>query len=150
MSYAEVATEMNILFRYIDNDLIVKIPNKFKEFLNSIASTTYISRIDPRFPLDEQYLLPDTEIMLAVLYCEYWAQSEDREEINSILAENDKKLNEKYCVDNIFGKIEEIKQTTEEQENKELAIITEELPWYKKLKNICKNILYKIFNINDE
>jgi len=98
MSYAEVATEINILFRYMDEDLIAKIPQKIRDFLKSIASPTYVSKIDPRFPLNEQYLLPETEILLSVLHYEFWSTKEQRAELDAILTENEQSLNEEYSI----------------------------------------------------
>lgn len=37
--YANLAAEMNILFRYIDNDLVEKIPQKIIEFFSRYCIT---------------------------------------------------------------------------------------------------------------
>ena len=51
--YADLAAEMNILLRYIDDELVEKIPQKIIEFFQDIASPHFKSRIDPRLPLDQ-------------------------------------------------------------------------------------------------
>ena len=86
--YANLAAEMNILFRYIDDDLVEKVPQKIIEFFQDIASPTFRSKIDPRFPLDEQYLLPSTELMLTLLYRQYWCTEEEREELDRMIIEH--------------------------------------------------------------
>ena len=70
--YADLAAEMNILLRYIDDELVEKIPQKIIEFFQDVASPHFKSRIDPRLPLDQQLLLPSTECMLTLLYRQYW------------------------------------------------------------------------------
>ena len=106
--YANLAAEMNILFRYIDDDLVEKIPQKIIEFFQDIASPTFKSKIDPRFPLDEQYLLPSTELMLTLLYRQYWCTEEEREELDRMIIEQqtieEQKNQESF--DSIFQKIE--------------------------------------------
>lgn len=106
--YADTAAEMNILLRYIDDDLVEKIPQKIIEFFQDIASPTFKSKIDPRFPLDEQYLLPSTECMLALLYRQYWCSDEEREELDKLIIEQAELEEQKNqsTFDNIFDKIE--------------------------------------------
>lgn len=106
--YANLAAEMNILFRYIDDELVEKIPQKIIEFFQDIASPTFRSKIDPRFPLEEQYLLPSTECMLTLLYRQYWCSPEERDEIDKIILEQEELAAQKdqASFDNIFQKIE--------------------------------------------
>lgn len=106
--YANVAAEMNILLRYIDDELVEKIPQKIIEFFGDIASPTFRSRIDPRFPLEEQYLLPSTECMLTLLYRQYWCSDEEREELDKLIIEQEELSAQKgqAAFENIFQKIE--------------------------------------------
>lgn len=105
--YANVAAEMNILLRYIDDELVEKIPQKIIEFFQDIASPTFRSKIDPRFPLEEQYLLPSTECMLTLLYRQYWCTDEEREELDKLIIEQEElSLNGNSSFNNIFEKIE--------------------------------------------
>jgi len=146
MSYAEVATEINILFRYIDEELVVKVPQKIRDFLKSIASPTYVSKIDPRFPLDDQYLLPETEILLSVLHHEFWATKEQRAELDILLSDNENLLNEEYDVDKLFNKVEEIKKNKVTAKTNESPTVVDSTPWYINCVNIFKTIVNKLFN----
>lgn len=106
--YADLAAEMNILLRYIDDELVEKIPQKIIEFFQDIASPTFKSKIDPRLPLDEQYLLPSTECMLTLLYRQYWCSEEEREELDKLIieqAEAEEQQNQS-TFDNLFDKID--------------------------------------------
>ncbi len=106
--YADLAAEMNILLRYIDDELVEKIPQKIIEFFQDIASPHFKSRIDPRLPLDQQLLLPSTEAMLTLLYRQYWCTDEEREELDHLLLEGEEARVEQdqATFDNIFQKIE--------------------------------------------
>lgn len=149
MGYPEVAVEMNIIFMYLEPSLVAKIPKKLREFFEAIASPTYVAHIDPRFPLDEQPLLRDTEILLTILFRQYLATDEEKQEIDNLIEENDKKLNDRYSVDNIFKQVEEIKSIDEEKEETSLTVISENSFMYK-FKNICRKIWNKLFNLDDE
>lgn len=149
MGYAEVAVEMNIIFMYLEPALVARVPKKLREFFEAIASPTYVAHIDPRFPLDDQPLLPDTEILVTILFRQYWATSEEKQEIDALIEENDKKLNERYSVENIFKQVEEIKSIQEETADNQLMVIDEDSFVYK-FKNICRKIWNKIFNLDDE
>lgn len=106
--YADLAAEMNILFRYIDDELVEKVPQRIIEFFQDIASPNYISKIDPRFPLDEQELLPSTECMLTLLYRQYWCSDEERAELDQMLVEQAELQEQKdqSTFNNLFDKID--------------------------------------------
>lgn len=107
--YADLAAEMNILLRYIDDELVEKIPQKIIEFFQDIASPNFKSRIDPRLPLDEQLLLPSTECMLTLLYRQYWCTPEEKAELDNILLEQtqlEESQNTNIFNNNFFDKIE--------------------------------------------
>jgi uncharacterized membrane protein YheB (UPF0754 family) len=138
--YSNLAAEMNILFRYIDDDLVEKIPQKIIEFFQDIASPTFHSKIDPRFPLEEQSLLPSTECMLTLLYRQYWASDEEREELDKILIENAQEQETNSSLNNIFDKIENSEELfVEETPQNFPATISK-----KNFVTILKNLLNKL------
>lgn len=154
--YANLAAEMNILFRYIDDDLVEKIPQKIIEFFQDIASPTFKSKIDPRFPLDEQYLLPSTELMLTLLYRQYWCTDEEREELDRMIIEQqtieEQKNQESF--DNIFKKIESAESGEDlfiaDTSNDNLPTLTSNNQFIEKLKEILNQItelFKKIFKL---
>lgn len=148
--YANLAAEMNILLRYIDDELVEKIPLKIIEFFQDIASPTFRSRIDPRLPLDQQLLLPSTECMLTLLYRQYWCTDEEREELDQLIIEQQTLADQKdqATFDNIFQKIENNEDIfTEPVEN--LPIEIEENNFITKLKeflNYITDLFKKLFN----
>lgn len=151
--YADLAAEMNILFRYIDDELVEKVPQKIVEFFQDIASPDYKSKIDPRFPLDEQELLPSTECMLTLLYRQYWCSEEEREELDKLIVEQ-AELEEQQgqaTFDNLFQKIDSPDENLFVEENSN-SISSSGLPAIinkdfiiEKIKEF-RDFIIKIFN----
>ena len=148
--YADLAAEMNILLRYIDDELVEKIPHKIIEFFQDIASPHFKSRIDPRLPLDQQLLLPSTECMLTLLYRQYWCTNEEREELDELLlaGEETRQQEEQATFDNIFQKIETNEvEFVHEAEN--LPVEVKENDIMNKIKailNAITELFKKLFN----
>lgn len=148
--YADLAAEMNILLRYIDDELVEKIPQKIIEFFQDIASPHFKSRIDPRLPLDQQLLLPSTECMLTLLYRQYWCTNEEREELDELLlaGEEVRQQEEQATFDNIFQKIESNEvEFVHEAEN--LPVEVKENDIMNKIKailNAITEMFKKLFN----
>lgn len=148
--YADLAAEMNILLRYIDDELVEKIPQKIIEFFQDIASPHFKSRIDPRLPLDQQLLLPSTECMLTLLYRQYWCTNEEREELDELLlaGEEARQQEEQATFDNIFQKIESNEvEFVHEAEN--LPVEVKENDIMNKIKailNAITEMFKKLFN----
>ncbi len=148
--YADLAAEMNILLRYIDDELVEKIPQKIIEFFQDVASPHFKSRIDPRLPLDQQLLLPSTECMLTLLYRQYWCTNEEREELDELLlaGEETRQQEEQATFDNIFQKIETNEvEFVHEAEN--LPVEVKENDIMNKIKailNAITELFKKLFN----
>ena len=148
--YADLAAEMNILLRYIDDELVEKIPQKIIEFFQDIASPHFKSRIDPLLPLDQQLLLPSTECMLTLLYRQYWCTNEEREELDELLlaGEETRQQEEQATFDNIFQKIETNEvEFVHEAEN--LPVEVKENDIMNKIKailNAITELFKKLFN----
>lgn len=144
--FKEAAAEIDEILGYLPKEQVERIPAKLREFFTKVKKEDYVSKIDPNKLLDEQELLPKMEILLTVLYRNYWCNEEERAELDKILIENDKKyeeeLREKYNIDNIFKKKEN--EEIKEIEEKSLAIYDNRM-WYQKAVEFISNIFKKIF-----
>lgn len=147
MNYAEVAVEINIIFKYIDDALVEQIPIELREYFQEIASPTYVAHIDPRYPLDDQPLLRDTEILLAVLFRKYWATEEEAAEFDEIIHQNDLYLRQKYDPNNIFKQVGEIKDTMDSSTN--LPSIPKENTFFNKFKDLCRKVWNTLFHLDE-
>jgi len=143
--FKEAAKEIDEILRYLPQEQVEKIPVKLREFFSKVKKEEYVSKIDPYKLLDEQELLPKTEILLTVLYRNYWCSEEERVELDKILIENDKKyeeeLREKYNPDNIFKKKDKDEEINEVEETS-LEVYDNRM-WYKKAFKFIKSIFKK-------
>jgi len=104
--FADSSAEINKILSYLPVEYVEKIPIELRDFLKKVESKDYITNIDPYKTLDKQDIKPKTKTILTVIYRNYWCTIEERQELDKILIENDKKyeqeLRERYNPDNIF------------------------------------------------
>ncbi len=145
--FAEAAAEINEILEYLPKEYVEKIPVKLREFFEKVRKQDYVSNIDPYKSLDEQDLKPKTKTLITVIYRNYWCTKEEREELDKILIENDKKyeeeLREKYNPDNIFKKKEKVEEIKEIEEKS--LIVYDNQKWYQKAFEFISNIFKKMF-----
>lgn len=138
-------SEVYEILQLLDDEFINKLPKKFIEFIEKEKDYEYIASIDPNIPLEEQNLLPDTINILAMLKLDYWSTEDEKQELLSILNQNEKEyqeeLNEKYNPDNIFKNRQSIKQ---EQNIEETSLVPiKEKNFISKLFEKIKNMFQK-------
>lgn len=137
---SEAAVEFNSILEHSSKDIIEKIPIKFLDFINKIASKTYKFDYDQSKSLDEQNLKPETRGLIALVYQDYICDDEERNEyiqksqlfVNQM--ENLKR--EKYNPDDIFKNKKNNSESVEDNVLTETAIVE-----YKE-----KNFIQKLFD----
>ena len=136
-AYSEILAFLDI----IDEQYVNRIPNKLIELFEREKSIEYNPKYTLEIPIEQQNLKKETLDLIALLYLNYWYDSEeDKAEIEKIYSENAKKreeeLREKYNPDNIF------KQKQKENiEKEEVSMIEYKESFFKKLLNKIKRIL---------
>ena len=148
--YAEAYAEIDEILGYLPDEYVNKIPVKLREFYKKAKDKEYVSKIDPYKTLDNQKIKPKTKTLLIIIYREYWCNEEEKNRLDKVLIENDKKyetkLREKYNPDNIFKKKNNSQKV---EKTREVALVTyENNIWYKKVIEFIGNILKKIFTSN--
>lgn len=144
--YSNVAIELLEIFKYLDKEISVKIPQKLKETLEKIKNTNYKFEIDKTKVLNEQELLPETRKIFTIIFLKYCCSEQERSDL--INYSNDQKLlreeekRKKYNYDNLFKdtKIEE-----DSKIEKKYLVEIEDIPWYKKIFNNISNFITRIF-----
>ena len=131
---------MKIQVKHMDSDLVKKIPQKLIQFFEEHKDENYQFKFDENIDIENQKISIEAGSILAMLMLNYIANEQEKNEINNILAENEKKyeeeLKEKYNPDNLFKK----KEKVEEQHS---LMVVENKPWYKKIFEKIKNIFKK-------
>ena len=131
-------SEINEIINMLEDEDKNKVPENIRNFFKEEKNNDYIPKIDPTKPLIEQNLKRETIILLTILNLNYWCENEvEKQKWWNELEKNQKEseeLEEKYKVDNLFKKKNNIGTAKE----KELQIVK-----YKK-ENIVKKILNRI------
>ena len=142
---SEAAVEFNCILENSSKDIIQKIPIKFLDFINKIASKTYKFDYDQSKSLNEQNLKPETRGLIALVYQDYICNDEERKEYiqkSQLFANQIEELKrEKYNPDNIFKNKKNYSENIEDNISTETAIVE-----YKE-KNFIKKLFDKIKNL---
>ena len=141
--YAKAYVEVLEILNHLPAEEYLKIPKEKIEFFNQNKNSQYTFKINPDIDLSEQNLLKETEIVMVILFRDYFASEKQKEILDNLLKQNyEKKENEKYNKynpDNIFkNKIQPIANS------KETALVElKKETWYKKILNYFRNLFVK-------
>lgn len=147
--YKEAFTEVNEILKMMPQELLDKIPTKFKTMIEEQMDKEYI--VDIKEPIEEQELKEETISILGLIYRDFLCTPEeskalkeqDAKEIQQLQEQLEQELRQKYDPDVFKVKREKKEMEYSKQvEEKSIAIIQEE-KWYMKLFNIIKRIFYK-------
>ena len=130
------------ILKYIPKDDYDKVPKYIIENMKKEQDTEYNFSVTEFECFEQQEMLEETEIILVVLYRDYWATDDDKkiiseiESLEKIKLESEKK--EKYTpLNNVF---EKVGSAQEEEKSNGLLPIKQESFWKKIVKRI-KNFL---------
>ena len=136
-AYEEALTEVEEVIKLMPIDLVSKIPAQFRQTISENKATNY--KVVIKEPLEEQKLKKETIAILGLIYRDFLASPEEREQLQMKDAEELKKIEqrmqEQYDIENIFEKKKRKKRLENDQDSKDLTL-------YK-----GPNFLSKLFNI---
>ena len=145
--YMEAFTEVNEIIKMMPEELVNKIPNKFREMIEEERDKEYVPNIQE--PLEKCKLKNETIIILGLIYRDFLCSPEERKRLQEKdakeLAEGQKTIEkenrEKYNLDDIFKNRRQSNtdQTQQSQENNSMIVVKEE-KWYQKIFSIVKGI----------
>lgn len=142
---SEAITEILEILKNVDNDLIEKLPQKFKDFLQENKSETYNPEFDCMKDLKDLKLKEETKNLLGIMYMNYWSEPEERKEYVKLLNENQIKYNleieQKYNPDNLLKKKMSNKSVSVEEK------ITKDVQLIKYNESLFRKIWNKILSI---
>jgi hypothetical protein len=138
-SYSEVYEILNLM----DSAYLDKIPDKVKDLITNERDKEFKTNITTDISLEKQGLQIDTLTVLAILYLNYWCESEqEKKELIELFNEVDKTNAEKYSYDNIFKKNKEIPiQEVIKENNNSLVEYKESI--FSRIINKIKEIFFK-------
>ena len=96
--YAKAYTELYEILKNISENDLNKIPNEILNMLEEKRDKEYEFKLQENIEFENQELLRETKILLAILYRDYWATKEEKEKImqkwksDIIKSEEEKKI----------------------------------------------------------
>lgn len=105
--YSEAVSETLEVLKFMEDELLNKIPLEIIKKLKEQKSSTYINKFDNAIEIDFDKLDEKTKDILAVLYRDYIANEEERIEFDKLLDENERKGNGQDYTIKKFEKQEE-------------------------------------------
>lgn len=137
MAYTEVLQ----VLKYMPKEEVNKIPAEVIQYYENNQDKDYIYKIDEEKTFEEQELLEETKVVLALFYRDYWATPEQREKIKQKeqydVQQMELEKRKKYNTDDLFKK---------KQENKEMVtdlVEYKEMGWFQKFLQFMKRVFRK-------
>ena len=122
LRYRNAFKEVDEILKYTDIDLVNKIPKKFISFLKENMNNDYEFYVQEGLSLNKQNLSEEASSIFALIYREYWATEEEKEEFRK-KDEEERKLNEEK-LKHIFDRKDN--EPIEEKKNNKLIKIEHE------------------------
>ena len=140
-AYEEAFVEVDEILKMMPIDLISKIPMKFRQIISENKAKDY--KVEIKEPLEEEKLKEETVVILGLIYRDFLASPDEREELQLKDAEELKRIElemqQQYDIDNVFKKR---KKALEDTDSTDL-IVYKEQGFLKKLFNLIKGIFKK-------
>lgn len=145
-AYEEAFAEVDEILKTMPIDLLSKIPVTFRQVISENKAKDYVVKIEE--PLQEEKLKKETVVMLGLIYRDFLASPEEREELQKQDAEAlqkiEQEIQEQYDVQNIFEKRKSKNKNFEEdlQYSTDLTLYKEP-GFFGKVINFFKGIFKK-------
>lgn len=139
-AYEEAFAEIDEILKIMPIDLLSKIPVQFRKMISENKAKNY--KVDIQEPLDEEKLKEETVVILGLIYRDFLASPEEREELQAQDSEELRKIEEmrqKYDMENVFQK----RKASQNDEFPTDLVLYEEQGLLKKLFNLIKGLFNK-------
>ena len=140
-AYEEAFAEVDEILKIMPIDLLSKIPVQFRKIISENKAKNY--KVDIQEPLNEEKLKEETVVILGLIYRDFLASPEEREELQVQDAEEVRKIEEemqqKYDMENIFKK----RKASRNDEFSTDLVLYEQQGFLKKLFNLIKGLFNK-------
>ncbi len=142
--YAKAYTEVLEIINHFSLEEYSKIPEQKIKFFKENQDKNYIYKINPEIDLEKQYISKEAEAVLVKLFKDYFATEKQKNILENLLKQNQKKLEEfkrdKYNPNDIFKNNQ---SKNDKINNTLMPTIIEKEKWYTKILKFFKSILKK-------
>ena len=139
-------TEVNCVLENSEDEVLTKIPNKFKEYLNANMDKEFTPSFIPGLAIFAQPISMEAKELLKLVYRDFLATEDERKiliqkekKILNTNAEQERNKQIQTTPVDVFEKKEE--RPKENEPIKNLQLIKVEEKWYKKLFRRLKNLV---------
>lgn len=143
---AKAYREIYEILKYIPQEQVEKLPDEFTDFIEKHMARTYNYEIKNIQEFDKQEMLEETRIILAILYRDYWAEPEKKQEIverdNKQIKEQEEKQEAEKKQQ---AEMEAVQKATIEQQNIENKQLTDLVPYKESFITKMLNRIKKWF-----
>ena len=137
-AYSEIYEILNLM----EEEYVNKVPQKLRDLFKMEKEDNFSVNINTDKPLENQNLQKDTLTILAILYINYWSESdEEKQELIKLFRDVDKRNEEFYSTENLFKKQEKKANLNENTTN--LQLIVQKNNFFIKIINKIKNLFKK-------
>ena len=138
---AKVYKEIYEILKYIPKNELAKLPNGFIKFIEKNMDKNYVYKVENIRDFEKQQMLKGTRTILAILYRDYWATQQKKQEI---IARDKKQIKEKqeadrkkYDIETILANKREQVNTNEQKDGIEVSVtyeVLENIGTYEKIE----------------
>lgn len=143
-AYEEAFAEVDEILKIMPIDLLSRIPIQFREVISKNKAKNY--KIEIHEPIEEEKLKEETVVILGLIYRDFLASPEEKEELQLKDAEEYQKIQEElrrqYDIQNVFEKRKNEKNSKTDDITTELTLYKEP-GFLKKIFNLIKGIFKK-------
>ena len=133
---AKVYKEIYEILKYIPKNELAKLPNGFIKFIEKNMDKNYVYKVENIRDFEKQQMLKGTRTILAILYRDYWATPQKKQEI---IARDKKQIKEKQEADRKKYDIETILADRRKQVNTIEPKLADIVPYKENLLTRIKN-----------
>ena len=95
-NYRKALAEIDDIIKYSDKESKEKISEEFIKFVRSNKDQNYKTKINPKKKIEEQKIMYETKVILAVMYREFWATDEEKYIIDENIKLKEKENREEF------------------------------------------------------
>ena len=140
----EALTEVYEILKVTPIELASKIPTKFRKMVEDNRARDY--RFNLEEPFDERDLKQETIVILGLIYRDFFADPEEREELQLKDKEEIKRveeeMNKQYDMNTIFQQRNAKNKKNEEEETD--LILYKEQNFFKKLLSLIRGVFKRV------
>ena len=146
-AYEEAFSEVDEVLKLMPIDLLSKIPAQFRQVISKNKAIDY--KVNIQEPLKEQKLKKETVAILGLIYRDFLASPEEREQLQledeEELKRIEQEMQEQYDIENIFKNRKKSKRAKDLEDNEISTDLTlyKEPSFLKKFFDLIKGIFKK-------